>query len=33
VTEWENPIWGWLVVNYADRGGAAPIPQSPKRME
>ncbi|PHH92174.1 hypothetical protein CDD83_8560 [Cordyceps sp. RAO-2017] len=19
-TEWENPIWGWLVVNYADSG-------------
>jgi hypothetical protein len=19
-TEWENPIWGWLVVNYADYG-------------
>jgi hypothetical protein len=20
VTEYDNPIWGWLVVNYADRG-------------
>lgn len=20
VTEWENPIWGWLVVNYANYG-------------
>ncbi|KAI1092448.1 hypothetical protein F5B19DRAFT_209705 [Rostrohypoxylon terebratum] len=20
VTEWENPIWGWLVINYADYG-------------
>jgi len=20
VTEWENPIWGWLVINYADCG-------------
>lgn len=20
ITEWENPIWGWLVVNYVDYG-------------
>lgn len=20
VDEWENPIWGWLVINYADQG-------------
>lgn len=20
MTEWENPIWGWIVVNYADYG-------------
>ncbi|KAI9692831.1 MAG: hypothetical protein M1822_004825 [Bathelium mastoideum] len=20
VTEWENPIWGWLVINYVDNG-------------
>lgn len=20
VNEWENPIWGWLVINYADQG-------------
>lgn len=20
VSEWENPIWGWLVINYADQG-------------
>ncbi|KAJ5587062.1 uncharacterized protein N7459_002827 [Penicillium hispanicum] len=20
VTEWENPVWGWMVLNYADYG-------------
>ena len=20
VTHWENPIWGWVVINYADQG-------------
>ncbi|KAF5575310.1 hypothetical protein FPANT_11394 [Fusarium pseudoanthophilum] len=20
ITEWENPVWGWLVVNYVDNG-------------
>lgn len=19
-TEWENPIWGWIIINFADRG-------------